>query len=240
MAGTMLVAGFIMGFLGFGASIIIVMVISQILSPVVAVPIATLITLPAMVQLLPNTVKHAERQFVIPYGLATLVTAPLGTWVLVSVEPALIKAAISVLVLSMVGILYRGWQPARPLGMPGIVGVGFVASLIQGAAGVGGPPAVAVALSRSGEPTVVRANVVCALTALMVSTMIPLIWFGLLTPRTLLISAVLFPVYSVAIWLGARYFSRGGLGYYRNAALIALAAMSLITGALSAYDYLVT
>jgi uncharacterized membrane protein YfcA len=238
MAVTMLVAGFVMGFLGFGASIIIVVVASQILGPVAAIPIATLISLPAMAQLLPNAVKHAERRFVIPYGLATFATAPLGVWVLVSVEPALIKIAISVLVLAMVAMLYRGWKPARPLGTVGIVGVGFAASVIQGAAGVGGPPAVAVALSRTGEATVVRANVICALTALSMSSMIPLVWFGLLTPRILIICAVLFPLYSAAIWVGARYFSRGGHGYYRTAALAALAAMGIVTGVLSARDYL--
>jgi uncharacterized membrane protein YfcA len=238
MAVTMLVAGFVMGFLGFGASIIIVVVASQILGPVAAIPIATLISLPAMAQLLPNAVKHAERRFVIPYGLATFATAPLGVWVLVSVEPALIKIAISVLVLAMVAMLYRGWKPARPLGTVGIVGVGLAASVIQGAAGVGGPPAVAVALSRTGEATVVRANVICALTALSMSSMIPLVWFGLLTPRILIICAVLFPLYPAAIWVGARYFSRGGHGYYRTAALAALAAMGIVTGVLSARDYL--
>jgi hypothetical protein len=59
-----------------------------------------------------------------------------------------------------------------------------------------------------------------------------------LTPRILIICAVLFPLYSAAIWVGARYFSRGGHGYYRTAALAALAAMGIVTGVLSARDYL--
>lgn len=237
LAGTMLVAGFVMGFLGFGSSIIIVMVVSQVMEPVIAVPIATLITLPAMVQLLPDAVRHAERGFVVPYGLATIVTAPLGTWVLVSAEPEIMKVAISVFVLAMVALLYRGWRPARPLGTVGVVGVGLAASLIQGAAGVGGPPAVAVALSRSGEARRVRANVICALTTLSCSSLIPLFWFELITPRVAILGMALFPLYSAAVWFGARYFSRQGHGQYRAAALLALAATGLVTLVLSVRDY---
>ena len=53
IASGIFLAGFIRGFVGFGASIIIVLVLSFILGPHEAVPIAALSGLPSMLQLLP-------------------------------------------------------------------------------------------------------------------------------------------------------------------------------------------
>ena len=96
---------------------------------------------------------------------------------------------------------------------------------------------MAVALSRTGEAAVVWANVICALTALSCSSIIPLFWFGLFTARVMILGAVLFPLYSLAVWFGARYFSRAGKEHYRTAALAAPALMGVITLMLSAGDY---
>ena len=52
-AATVVLAGFLRGFVGFGASLLIVMVLSAVLGPLAAVPIANLTGVPATVQLLP-------------------------------------------------------------------------------------------------------------------------------------------------------------------------------------------
>ena len=82
-----LLAGIVRGFVGFGASLIIVMTASVILGPRSAVAIATLSGLPSMLQLLPIAIKKADRGFVIPFGFAAMFAAPFGTWLLVSIDP---------------------------------------------------------------------------------------------------------------------------------------------------------
>jgi len=94
IASGIFLAGFIRGFVGFGASIIIVLVLSFILGPHEAVPIAALSGLPSMLQLLPTAIKHSEKVFVLPFGLAAFFAAPLGTWILVIVNPELMKKQI--------------------------------------------------------------------------------------------------------------------------------------------------
>ena len=115
-----------------------------------------------MIQLLPNGAHFAERPYVIPFGLASFAAAPLGAWVLVSIDPEIMKMAISIFVLVMVVMLYRGWRlPDRP-GWALLLGAGAAAGFVQGAASVGGPPAVVVALSRAGTTQRQRANVIGA------------------------------------------------------------------------------
>ena len=234
----MLLAGFIRGFVGFGASLIIVMVLSTVYGPAAAVPIATLSGLPAMVQLLPNAIRFAERGFVIPFGVASFVAAPLGTWFLIASEPALMKILISAFVLAMVAMLYKGWKlpPSASLGV--FTAAGIVSGLVQGSAGVGGPPAVAVALSRAGTTDQKRSNVIGAVAALSVCA-IPALWINdLFTTEVFLISIMLFPLYFGGTWVGARFFSGRGHQHFRTGALLVLAVIGIVTLGLAMKDYL--
>lgn len=220
--------GFMRGFVGFGGALVIVPVLSVVVGPLAAVPIASLSGLPAVFQLLPSAVRHSERRFAVPVAGATLVGAPLGTWVLVSVDPEVMKIGIALLVLLMVGLLYRGWQlKGTHLGV--LTGAGMLSGVVQGTAGIGGPPAVAAALSRAGSAQQQRANVLAALTAITLSTPLPLWWLGLFTREVLIASLAIIPVYSTFTWLGARYFSERGARHYRNAALLTLAMVGAFT-----------
>ncbi len=143
-------AGFMRGFVGFGAALVIIMVLSVVFGPLVAVPIANFAGLPATFQLLPAAIRDAERPFVVPFCLGTFAAAPVGAWVLVAIEPSVMRMVISAFVILMVGILYRGWRLTRHPGPVALAGAGAAAGLVQGSAGVSGPMAVAVALSRSG------------------------------------------------------------------------------------------
>ena len=55
-----LLAGFLRGFTGFGAALIVVPALSAIYSPTVAVPIAFLSGLPSVFQLLPTVIRHGN------------------------------------------------------------------------------------------------------------------------------------------------------------------------------------
>lgn len=238
VAGAMLVAGFIRGFVGFGASLIIVMVLSMVLGPLAAVPIASLSGLPAMVQLLPTAIRSSERSFVVPFGIATFAAAPLGTLVLVSVDASLMKIAISVFVLAMVAMLHLDWRPTRAPGPAAFVAVGVASGLVQGSAGVGGPPAVAVALSRPGTPQQQRANVIGAVAALSICALGPIWYHGLITRQVIVASLILFPLYVGSTWIGARFFTRRGHRHFRNGALVILASIGFATLAVAIRDYL--
>lgn len=225
------------GFVGFGGALVSILVVSLLIGPRAAVAIAAVAGIPAMFQLLPAAIKHSERKFVVPFGLATLVGAPLGTLVLVSVDQALMKMAIAGFVLVMVAMIWRGWSLSAG-GVTGIATAGVLSGFIQGSAGVGGPPAVTVALARPGTAVQQRANTIGAVSGLNLCSMVPLWYFGLFTPQVILFACVMTPVYSAGTWLGTRYFATGGQRYFRNAALALLAAIGVVTLAIAARDYL--
>jgi uncharacterized membrane protein YfcA len=231
------VAGLLRGFVGFGAALISVPVFSLVLGPHAAIAVNAVMGLPAVFQLMPEAIRRAERPLVLPICIATFVAAPIGTWALVAADPALMTVAISALVLFMVAILATGWRLKGRIGMGKLIAAGVAGGLVQGVAGVGGPPVVAVALSRPGEPSQQRANVLALMTAVALSSILPLFYYGLFTRQTVLIGLVLVPIYAAATALGARYFALGGQRHYRRAALATLAAISIASLAASLRNY---
>jgi uncharacterized membrane protein YfcA len=233
-----LLAGIVRGFVGFGASLIIVMIISVILGPRSAVAIATLSGLPSMLQLLPTAIRTSEKNFVIPFGIAAMIAAPLGTWFLVIIDPTLMKIGVSVTVLLMVFMLYKDIKLTAHSSLISLIGVGLAAGVIQGSAGIGGPPAVVIALSRPGTTEKQRANVIGAVTALGVCGIAPLWYHGLFTLEVVIISVFLFPIYVSATWVGTQLFLKFGHNYFRNSALGILFFISIVTLAIPISTYL--
>ena len=231
------VAGFMRGFLGFGGAIVIILTINALLGAHYAVPVACLAGLPPTMQLLPSAVRHCDRGFVLPFAVASLFAVPLGTVILVSLDPPLMKIIVSALVLVVVAVLYCGWRaPHRPTATA-IAGAGFGAGLIQGVAGVGGPPTVAMSLAQPGDAETQRANVIGAITALSIVPVVPLWYFGLFTREVVLLSLAIIPLYMLSTFIGVRFFSGHGREHYRDGALIALGLMGCTTLLVSIRDY---
>lgn len=230
--------GFMRGFVGFGAALVIVPVLSLAYGPRVAVPSLTVMGIPTLFQLLPDAIRCSERSIVAPMAAAILIAAPLGTWLLVATSPALMKIAISTLVILMVAMLARGWRLEGVVHPRILATAGAAAGLIQGAAGIGGPPVVAVALSRPGPASQQRGNVLALMTAVSVSTLLPQLYFGLFTRAAIVTGLLMLPVYGLSIQVGSRYFAKGGAQYFRRAALAMLAAVGIATLIAALRDYL--
>jgi uncharacterized membrane protein YfcA len=237
VVAAVLMGGFMRGFVGFGGALVTVPVLSVIWGPQAAVAITGVMGIPSLFQLLPEAVRYSERPIVIPAALTTFLTAPLGSWVLVSVDPKLMSIVISGLVIAMVAMLAQGWTSKSEIGLPALIGAGAAGGLIQGAAGIGGPPVVAVALSRAGSPKQQRANVLALMTAVASASLLPLWYLGALTRSVVIAGLLLFPLYIAATLFGSRYFSRGGHRHYRQAALATLTVIAVATLVASLRSY---
>jgi uncharacterized protein len=222
-------AGFLRGFIGFGAALVSIPVISLVFGPQLALPIVTIMGIPSVLQLLPDAVRHSELPIVIPVSFAIFLGTPIGTLVLVSVDPDVMKIVISLLVILMVGFLALGWKLNQKVPSSILFLSGFSGGLIQGAAGIGGPPVVAIALSRAGSPDRQRGNVLAVMTAIALSSVLPLYYYGLITMQAIAIGLVLFPIYSIFTWIGSRYFDIDGRHHYRGAALLVLGVIGIST-----------
>lgn len=238
VAAACLLGGFLRGFVGFGGALVTVPVLSLAFGPHVAVASASVMAMPSVFQLLPEAVRHAERPVVLPVCIATMLTTPVGSWILVSASPAIMKIAISALVVGMVGVLASGWTLKGTPGKPTLITAGVLGGLVQGSAGIGGPPVVAIALSRPGSAKSQRANVLALMTAIALSSIVPAIYYKLYNLQTVTLGAILLPVFTVATALGSRYFTHGGHHYFRRAALATLMAVGLSTLVIAVHGYL--
>ena len=130
-----------------------------------------------------------------------------------------------------------GWHEGVP--RLALFGAGALGGLVQGVAGVGGPPVVAIALSRPGRARQQRANIVGVMTAIGVSAFLPLWWFGLFTSDALVIGCLFIPAYAGGTWLGSRQFLSAGECYFRGAALAMLGSVGLEL-VIAVRDYIAT
>lgn len=219
VAATAIVGGFLRGFVGFGGALALVPALSLALGPKLAVAVGSLVGLPAVIQLLPAALRDADRSRVGPIALAILIGAPLGSLILTSVSPRVMTGAIGVLVMLMALATWRA--PSRSFASRRSVGIaaGLLSGLLQGAAGIGGPPSVAVIMAQGGEPRRLRADVLAATAAIALCGAVSHWWFGLFTPTAGWFALLLLPLFVGSTWIGSRFFDRGGQRHFRAAAL---------------------
>jgi hypothetical protein len=109
-----------------------------------------------------------------------------------------------------------------------IMGGGF-SGLVNGAAGVGGPPFVTVLMARNDDAEITRSNIIITMGCMSLLTTLTQFFYGMMTINLVIVSAFAFPIYIGFTWLGARYFNKSGSGYFRKAALFMLILIALLT-----------
>ena len=223
-----IVGGFLRGFLGFGAALLIVPVLSMILNPIEAIAILLLIELPNVIYLMPSALREFDSKSIASMVLGMSFAIPLGAYALISFDSGLMKLVIAVIVLLMVGLLASGWRLKGKISWLIMFFTGIVGGFIQGAAGAGGPPFITVLLSRSDNPQKTRANIVMTLNCVSIIAAISLFSYGAFTLQLLFVSLSAAPFYILSTAIGARYFRVSGNEHFRKAALVILACIAML------------
>src|SRR5258708_30853673 len=99
-------------------------------------------------------VRRCTWREVLPISVAMAVTVPLGTYLLIVLDPLVLRWAIALLVLSLVSMLMSGWRYRGPPTLPITTGVGMFAGIGAGAAQIAGPAVIFYWLRRrNNTPT---------------------------------------------------------------------------------------
>lgn len=222
IAGAAAIGGFLRGFVGFGGALALVPALALALGPRLAVGVASLVALPAVFQLLPEVVRHADRDRIGPVALAILMCTPLGSLILVNLDQRIMTGSIGALVMLMALATWRA--PGQRIVERRWLNVvaGAFSGILQGAAGIGGPPSVAVLMAQGGEPTRIRGDVLAVTASIALCGAVSHWWFGVLTVNAGAIAIMLLPFFIGFTWLGSRYFYYGGAKHFRAAALAVL------------------
>ena len=204
-----LAAFVVRGLSGFGSSMIGIGALSIVLPPAQVVPAFLAVELLTSVNLLPSVWRQIEWRSLRWVVAGCAVTTPLGLTVLATLDPNPMRLAVSGCLLAIALVMLSGlaqrFAPRQRPGAAGAFAVGGVAGLLNGAAGIGGPPALVFYFSTTGT-AVGRATLIAFF---LFTDLYALAWAGgagLLEGVGWKLIAVALPFSLLGIWIGQRIY----------------------------------
>ena len=202
------IAGIVRGITGFGGAMVMSPPMALLLGPLVAVPVVLLLESLAATPMLWQNRRLVRGRVIGPILAMACVFVPFGTWILLSVEPQLMRRVIAavVVVFSLVllaGIRYTGKQRIATA-----LGLGALSGTMVGATSMGGPPVILYLLAGPDPIDVTRANLTYFVGGISFAGVAMLALNGVLGASGLLLAAVLAPGYYGGMVLGTRLFAR--------------------------------
>ena len=227
LALTVLLAGLVRGFSGFGTALVFVPVAARFLSPAEVVVTLLIIDLLGPMLLVPDALKKGEPREVSLLGLGALIGIPAGVWLLTRIDPLAFRWFASLAVLLLVAVLIGVWRYTVRTAKPMITGIGALSGLMGGFSGLSGPPIILLYLGGSNAPARIRANIILFFTVTEFVAAITLWLNDLLTMQSILLGLILAVPYTTATLTGSALFRRFGEAHFRNVAYVAIIASAL-------------
>ena len=225
---TATLAGVLRGFTGFGFALVAVPALTLVATPVEVVPCVMVLQVVAGAQLLGRTWHAVDWKAVRPLLVAALIGTPLGTLALDGVPADPMRAIIGSVVLAAVVLLGTGVRLEREPALATRLGIGLLSGLLNGSTAMAGPPVVLYFLATERSAASSRASLLTYFFALSIAGAVSVGVAGLVTWRTILLAAVMFPALTIGNALGDRLFVRAPGETYRKVAMAMLLALALI------------
>ena len=222
-------AGITRGFSGFGGAMIYMPLIAAIYDPRIA---AVTILVVDFVSATPFAIPEVRRctwREVAPLSLATAVGLPLGVWLLVVLDPIVLRWGIAALVLSLVPILASGWRYHGAPRIPITLGVGLFAGVTAGSVLIAGPPVILYWLGGGNNAKTLRANLMVFFMICDLLLMGIFGYEGLFEARPLALSVLLGVPYLAGMGVGSYCFHGASDRLYRTIAYVIIALAALVS-----------
>ncbi len=211
IAAASLVAFTVRGLSGFGSSMIGIGTLSIALPPAQVVPAFLGLELVTSVNLLPGVWRQVDFRSLKWVVAGCALATPLGLMLLVRLDANPMRLVVSAVRLFIAAAMLAGaaerLAPKRPPGAAGSFAVGCASGLLNGAAGIGGPPAVVFYFATRGA-AVSRATLIAYF---LFTDLFALAWAGgsgLLTQAAWPLIVAALPFSLLGVWLGTRGFRR--------------------------------
>ncbi len=221
-------AGLARGFTGFGAALILVPGLSLVMPPTQAVVILFILGVFNAFQMVPDAIRRARWIDIGPMSIAAVLCVPVGTALMIWLDPALLRRVIGGVVVSVAALMLSGWSYSGRRSLVSNASVGGACGLMQGMTGIGGPPVIFYLLSSGDRPVAENRAGFIALFAAMQISGVPSVWVGgLLNWDAFWIAVILAPIYTAATALGAKLFDPARERLYKRVTLLFLLAMGV-------------
>ena len=228
-AAVVLIAGFVRGYSGFGFSMITVLSLSLVFQPTTIVPAILLWEIAASLCLLPGVWRSIDWRSLVWLFLGVCLGTPVGVYLLANLPVRPMRIAISLAVIALAFLMMKGFRLQYRPG-PGLTSLAGAASgVFNGAAAIGGPPAILFYFSTPTGAAVGRASLIAFFFATDIYAAGACLMNGLLTKSTLLLAGPLLPVLALGVILGGRFFSGADEAGFRKRVLGILTFLSAVS-----------
>ena len=221
-----LTAAVIRGYSGFGFAMVAVTGMSLVMPPAIVVPVVLLLEVFASIQLLPQVWRDISWVSLRWLFIGSAAAIPLGVFLLSSLPETPMRVGISILVLAAAILLSRGFALKRMPGRRFTLGVGALCGVLNGAAAIGGPPAILFYLSSPAGVAVSRASIIVYFLGIDLGSLAVAAYRQMVTVQTLTLAAACLIPLIAGIALGSRIFQRFDQALFRRNVLYLLMALA--------------
>jgi len=228
-AFTVLAAGCVRGYGGFGFSMISVAALSLVLPPERIVPMILMLEVGASLLLLPGAWSSVNWPALGWMLLGMGVGTPLGVWLLGNISPASLKMAVAAIIFALAFILRKGLVVRRRPGRAQTVVTGAASGILNGAAAIGGPPAILFFFSSPAGAAVSRASLIAYFLLTDILAAGTCLAAGLMTVDHVRQALWMLVPMAVGLLAGQRMFHRTSEAVFRRRVLLCLMGLSVLT-----------
>ncbi|MGC8477325.1 MAG: sulfite exporter TauE/SafE family protein [Acetobacteraceae bacterium] len=218
-------AAVLRGFTGFGFVMAAVPMLSLALPPIQVVPLALVLQIEISMLDLRQALRECDRPALAWLVPGMIAGTPIGVAALTLLPEAAARVVIGMLILVAVGVLGKGVRlPPRPSHLV-TLGVGLIAGVTNGLAGMAGPAVVTYLLALPLSTVVVRATSIVFFVTTAAAALIPMSWHGLVGRGTLGWSLAALPALAAGLRLGRFGFQHSPAQWHRRVALVVLSLL---------------
>lgn len=221
-----IVAGIVRGFSGFALSAIVMASAVIILPPVQLIPICWWLEMTASVLMARGGWQEADRGVVTGLVIGSTLGVPFGllltTSISVEASQMIVLTLIIVLAITQLAKIRLAFLATRA----GLWGSGFAAGVATGLASVGGMVIAIYVLSQDAPAAKMRAALVLFLFVSSLTTVIALLWFGVMDSTAVARGLSLAIPTTIGVMVGQWLFTPRFAAYYRPLCLSLLCALA--------------
>jgi len=219
-------AGVVRGITGFGGAMVMAPPFALLLGPRLTVPVVMLLEGVAALPMVWQTRAQIHWPTIGPILAAACVAIPLGGYLLVTLDPVVLRRATAVTVIVFALLMLRGWRYSGRRRLPTGLGLGVLSGAMTGATSVGAPPVILYLLAGPDPITITRASLTFFLAAISLAALVMLWSRDVLDQQSAWIALLLAPVYYAGLFAGVRLFARFNDARFRQFTLLLLVGVS--------------
>lgn len=221
--------GLLQGFSGFGFALVAVPLISLFMPPAQVLPYVMVLQALLGLAGLPGAWARCHWRLLGWLSLGVVAGTPVGFWAIASMSPAMGRLAVGIAVAIAFVLLATGARISTRRRGLAATGAGVAAGVMNGLAGMSGPPAIALVIAAEIEAEEARATMMVFVFGAALAALAPMgaageLGLGMARPLMLALPAL------GASWLiGSFLFRRTSARRHRQVAIAVLGALALAT-----------